>query len=99
MNIYAAIESVVVAVMALVSVFYVLKLVVPGPMQSIRRRVADRLGRLAGHNRSLRSLADRLRVDGSSGGCATGCESGGCNGCHVASRAAMLSGRDGADHA
>jgi hypothetical protein len=98
MSIYTAIESIVVAVLALVSVFYVLKLIVPGPMQSIRNRLADRLSRMAGHSSALSSLAAQLRVEDPSRDCATGCSSG-CDGCSVAGRAGPLAARDGVDHA
>jgi len=96
MSTYAAIESIVVAVVALVSVFYVLKVIVPGPMQAMRFRVADWLGRTANQGSRLSVLADRLRVDGASHGCATGCDSA-CNGCSVASRVARQPARDGAN--
>ena len=96
MSTYAAIESIVVAVIALVSAFYVLKIFFPGPMQIVRLRVADRLSRMASHGSRLSSLAASLRVDGASRGCATGCGSG-CNGCSVATRAEPLPARDGAE--
>jgi hypothetical protein len=97
MSTYAAIESIVVAVIALVSVFYALKVIVPGPMQAMRFRVADWLGRTANQGSRLSVLVDRLRVDGASQGCATGCDSGGCNGCSVARRVAPQPARDGAN--
>lgn len=94
MSAYAAIESIVVAVLALVSVFYVLKVMIPGPMHSMRMRIAELLlSRNAGHDSPLSSLAARLRLDGQSGGCASGCESGGCNGCSVATRAETVRSR------
>ena len=97
MSTYAAIESIVVAVIALVSLFYVLKVIVPGPMQAMRMRVADRLGRTANEGSRLSVLVDRLRVDGASQGCATGCDSGGCNGCSVARHVAPQPARDSAN--
>lgn len=96
MSTYAAIESIVVAVIAMVSVFYVLKLIVPGPMQIVRMRVADRLSRMANHGGRLSSLAASLRVEGPSRGCATGCGSG-CNGCGITTRAGRLPARDSAE--
>jgi hypothetical protein len=96
MSTYAAIESIVVAVIALVSVFYVLKIIVPGPMQAMRIRVADWLGRTANEGSRLSVLVNRLRVDDASQGCATGCDSG-CNGCHVARRVAPQPARDRAN--
>ncbi len=96
MSTYAAIESIVVAVIALVSAFYVLKVIVPGPLKAMRFRVADWLGRTANQGSRLSVLVDRLRVDGASQGCATGCNSG-CNGCSVASRVAPQSARDSAN--
>jgi hypothetical protein len=96
MSTYAAIESIVVAVIALVSVFYALKVIVPGPMQAMRFRVADWLGRTANQGSRLSVLVDKLRVDGASQGCATGCNSG-CNGCSVASRVAPQPARDSAN--
>ena len=95
MSTYAAIESIVVAAIALVSAFYVLKVIVPGPMQAMRIRVADWLGRTANDGSPLNALVDRLRDDGASQGCATGCGSG-CNGCGVARRVAPQPARDGA---
>ena len=97
MSTYAAIESIVVAVIALVSVFYVLKVFFPGPVQITRMRVADRLSRMASNGSRLSSLAENLRVDGTSRGCATGCGSG-CNGCSVATRAEPLPAGDRAEH-
>ena len=96
MSTYAAIESIVVAMIALVSVFYVLKVIVPAPMQAVRIRVADWLGRTANQGSRLSVLVDRLRVDGASQGCATGCDSG-CNGCHVARHVAPQPARDRAN--
>lgn len=92
MNVYAAIESIVVAVVALVSVFYVLKAFIPGPVQNARVRIADWLSRTA-HGGWRNLLAARLRVDGPSGGCATGCGDG-CNGCSISTRARPLPARD-----
>ncbi len=96
MSTYAAIESIVVAVIALVSVFYALKVIVPGPMKAMRFRAADWLGRTASQGSRLSVLVDRLRVDGASQGCATGCNSG-CNGCSVARRVAPQPARDSAN--
>ena len=96
MSTYAAIESIVVAVIALVSVFYALKVFVPGLMQAMRFRFADWLGRTANQGSRLSVLVDRLRVDGASKGCATGCNSG-CNGCSVARRVAPQPARDSAN--
>lgn len=96
MSTYAAIESIFVAVIALLSVFHVLKLVVPGSMQIVRMRVADRLSRMSNHGSRLSSLAASLRVDGPSRSCATGCGSG-CNGCGVATRAGPPPARDNAE--
>jgi hypothetical protein len=96
MSTYAAIESIVVAVLALVSAFYVLKVFAPGPMQFVRMRAADRLSRMASPGSRLGLLAARLRADGPSRGCASGCDSG-CKGCSVASRAGTLPVRDRAD--
>lgn len=96
MSTYAAIESIVVALIALVSMFYVLKIIVPGPMQTIGNRVANRLSRMASHGSRLSSLAASLRVDGPSRGCATGCGSG-CNGCGITTRAGRLPARDSAE--
>ena len=88
MSAYAAIESIVVAMLALVSVFYVLKAFAPGPLRNMRVRVADWLSRRA-HGSPLNVLAAKLRAGGPSSGCATGCESG-CNGCGIAARARSL---------
>jgi hypothetical protein len=88
MSAYAAIESIVVAMLALASVFYVLKAFAPGLLRKLRLRIADWMSRPA-HESPLNVLAARLRADGPSSGCATGCESG-CNGCGIASRARSL---------
>jgi len=96
MSTYAAIESIVVAMISLVSAFYVLKVIVPGPMQVVRISVADWLGRTANDGSRLSALVERLRVDDASQGCATGCNSG-CNGCSVASRDAPQPARGGAN--
>ena len=96
MSTYAAIETIVVAVIALVSLFHVLRIFFPGPVQIVRMRVADRLSRMASHGSRLSSLAEKLRADDSSRGCATGCGSG-CNGCSVATRAEPLPDGDGAE--
>ena len=100
MSIYAAIESVIVLVVALISAYYVLKLIVPGPMRRMRARIAERLSKKAGSGSPLGFLAVRLQEDNEpSAGCATGCESGGCNGCNLATRTDFLSARDSADRA
>ncbi len=85
MSVYAAIESLAVAVLALVSVLYVLKAFMPAPLHNIRVRTAGWLSRTARHGSRLELLASRMRVDSPSGGCATGCESG-CNGCGSSAR-------------
>ncbi len=100
MSIYAVIESIVVMVVALISAYYVLKLIVPGPMRRMRAHIAQRLRKKAGSGGPLGLLAARLREDNDpSAGCASGCESGGCNGCNLATRTDFLSARDGADRA
>lgn len=88
MSVYAAVESIVVAMLALVSVYYVLKVFAPGLLRNLRVRIADWLSRPA-HRSPLNVLATRLRADGPSSGCATGCESG-CNGCGIAARSRSL---------
>ncbi len=93
MSAYVAIESIVVAVLALASLFYVLKAFIPGPLNNIRMHAAGWLSRTAHRGSRLNLLATRMRVDGASGGCASGCESG-CNGCGIAARARPQSARD-----
>jgi hypothetical protein len=93
MSIYAAVEFTVVALIALVSLFYVTKAFIPGPMRKVRVRVADWLSRTVHHDSRLNLLAARLRVGGPSSGCATGCDSG-CNGCDIAARAQPQSAGD-----
>ena len=93
MNVYAAIELIVVALLALVSVFYVAKAFIPGPVQKVSVRLADWLGRTAHHGSRLNVLAARLRIDGPSSGCSTDCGSG-CNGCSIAARARPESAGD-----
>ena len=59
MSVYAAVESIVVAMLALVSVYYVLKVFAPGLLRNLRVRIADWLSRPA-HGSPLNVLADQV---------------------------------------
>jgi hypothetical protein len=84
MSAYAAVESIIVAVLVLASALIVLNAFFPGPVHRIRVRLAGWVS-LATKEGPLNRFATRLASDGATGGCATSCQSG-CNGCGLATR-------------
>ena len=98
MSIYAAVEPLIVSALVLVSALIVLNAFVPGLVRRMRLCVAGWLGHAAKEG-PPDSFATKVGNEGTSGDCATDCQSG-CNGCAIAARARLSqSDHNGANHA
>ncbi len=86
MNLYAVLEPALIALIVAVSLYHVMKLVMPRIVQDARTSVARRLGRGAGAASWRNTLASRMRDVVPENACGAGC-GGGCNGCSVAAKA------------
>jgi hypothetical protein len=81
MNAYVLIENLLVAALALASVWFALRALMPGTVRRARTALALRLDR-AEHSRWARALARRVATQDEPAGCATGCGSA-CKSCAI----------------
>jgi hypothetical protein len=86
MNVYAFLEPALIALIVAVSLYHVMKLVMPRVLHGARTSVALRLSRGAGAASWRNTLASRMRDVVPENACGAGC-GGGCNGCSVAASA------------
>lgn len=79
MSSYAVFETVIVSLVALVSIYQVMKVLLPRTMQRLRASIVNRRN---GGRGDERALATGLPDPGASSGCGVGCGSA-CNGCGI----------------
>jgi hypothetical protein len=84
MSSYVVFETVIVALVGLVSAYQVIKLLMPRTADGFRASIANALMRAPGGMR-LQALATSSPEPGPARGCAVAC-GGGCHGCAIAAR-------------
>ena len=85
MNLYPVLEAALIGVIGIVSVYHVMKIVMPRFVEGTRASVAQRLGRGAAAASWRHAIASKVRHAAPESACGTGC-GGGCHGCSVAAR-------------
>lgn len=86
MNVYPILEIAVIGLIGAVSLYHLMKVVMPRALHGARASVAQRLGRGATAASWRHALASRVRDAVPEAACGAGC-GGGCNGCSVAQHA------------
>jgi hypothetical protein len=86
MNVYPILEIALIGLIGALSLYQVMKVVMPRVLQGARASVAQRLGRGATAASWRHALAVRVRDAVPEAACGAGC-GGGCNGCSVAASA------------
>ncbi len=85
MSLYPVIEAALIGVIGIVSVYHVIRIVMPRFIEGARASVAQRLGRGVSATSWRYAVASKARHAAPESACGTGCSSG-CHGCSVAAR-------------
>jgi len=83
-NLYSYLESALIAVIGIISIYYAAKLLMPRLVHGVRVSIAQRLDR-SPEGSWRHKTAARVRGAASSGGCGSGCSSG-CSNCGLATQ-------------